>query len=164
MFLLSLLACETGSLTLDDGKTDDLVDDTGAAEEEEEPVIHPFSGEYTGTIAIEGSSWDLCAGEGEFVVDEEDGSFDTVFECTSGSGWGGEYPVQITGSVDDDGEISGDVVIEVSWGGEGDGSILESDLDGSAGDTDFEATWVTELDWGEGGGTAFDGSLVAERE
>ncbi len=164
MFVLSLLACRTGSLTLDDGKDDVPVDDTAAfQEEEEENQIHPFSGDYAGTIAIEGSSWDLCEGEGEFVVEEEDGSFDAVIDCESGSGWGGEYPVEISGTVDEDGEISGEVVIELGWG-EDEGDALESDLEGSADDNDFEANWETEISWGEGGGSTFYGSLVAERE
>ncbi|HJN75526.1 MAG TPA: hypothetical protein QGF58_16470 [Myxococcota bacterium] len=156
--MLSLLACSFGSVTLDeqgDG-TGPSNDDSG----EEEETVHPFSGDYEGTVIIESEDYeyDYCTGEATFTVDEDEGSFEASMLCSSE--WGGsEIPVDVVGQVDEDGTISGEVVFEMSWGSD---EPYESSLEGEADDGDFEAAWETEMDWGNYGTSTFVGTIEAE--
>ena len=157
MFLIALFACtNSGQLTLDDGDgtgDDPGLDDAGGEGENEEPETHPAMGAYSGDVSAEIPewSWEICAGDIDIEVDDE-GAFEGSGICVAESDWAGSQETEITveGSIDEDGEVSGEIIYEIP---SRDGTEeREADLEGVFDDGDLDLEWVDELDWGGGGG------------
>ena len=167
MFLLglTLIACTAGTVTLDDGSTDDGTDPNDLngngipddeEEVEEEDPVHFAAGDWRGVLALVMVEWDyeLCEGDFELNVDDV-GALEGSAVCVAESNWGTrEFPGEFSGEVDEDGEVTGTVVFEVQYGGGGGGEqTVEADLEGMVSDDGtLELNWVAEVSWGGGGG------------
>ena len=161
MTLFLILACGSGSVALgpEDDTTGENTSDTGVTgdtgengEDPEDPDTNPAEGDWDGELAIFVPQWDweFCQGWIELQVDA-DGNLEGAGECVEDSDWGDwEMPMWIGGTVSDDGEIDGDVVIEIETR---DGvEEVEARLSGQVEGDDMEFEFVGELPWGGGGG------------
>jgi hypothetical protein len=165
IFLLSLLACTPSSVSLDDGASvgedadgDGIPDDQQQGDDE--PEVHFASGGWSGDMGLYIPEWDweVCEGEVELEVDD-DGAFVGDSLCESESDWGTrEYPVEFEGTINDDGDVEGVVVVEVSWGGGGDQSI-EGELSGDAESDELVIDWISEMSFGGGNGGGGDAEV-----
>jgi hypothetical protein len=126
-----LVACGTGTLEIGDGlgsvNSDASIggeaDSSGDVEGEEsgstdpQPEVEPyaFAGTYSGMVEIFlwGNGWNICrvGDEVRLEVDEE-GALSGEGTCKDGFG---TYPMAFEGSANDDGRISGEVLVEVPW-------------------------------------------------
>ena len=126
-----LVACGTGTLEIGDGlgtvspdaSADEEAGLSGDAEDEEnastdpqpEPEPYAFAGTYSGMVEIFlwGNGWNICrvGDDVRLEVDEEGGLWGEG-TCKDGLG---TYPLAFEGSANNDGRISGEVLVEVPW-------------------------------------------------
>ena len=101
----------TDSGSTDSGEPDDDtgdVDDTG----DPDPTESVWAGEYAGPVRFEVPAWTwlVCEGPSQVVVDAE-GALTGEVSCVSPE-HGVAYPMVISGSVDNDGRVIGDTLME----------------------------------------------------
>ena len=126
-----LVACGPGTLEIGDGlgsvgSDSEASGDTtpsGATEQEEgsttdpEPEPEPFewAGAYGGMVEVFlwGNGWNICrAGDSVTLELDEQGGLWGEGVCKDGLG---SYPLIFDGSANEDGRISGEVLVEVPW-------------------------------------------------
>jgi len=160
MILSLLFACSPGNIVLTEAGSDGtpgVTDDTGA-EEEDQP--HFAEGSYEAEVwwAIEdpgdwGYDWEMCEGE-DFDMDvDAEGSFNYSGSCIY-YGQQDDYDMafEMAGSVDDDGNISGEISFD-TWGYDGGWYLdtLTGDISGEVEDGEFGFDFDAEVymgDWG----------------
>ena len=160
---LPIVACGTGTLEIgdelgsvepgsdatDNGGTasDGEVDGETEVEPEPEPEPYAWAGSYTGMVEIFlwGNSWNICrAGDGVTFEMDDEGTLLGNGACEDGFG---SYPLSFEGTANDDGRVSGEVLVEVPWE---QNSIEETfDFGGWIGDDGLWLEWDSEI--------AFDG-------
>lgn len=167
--LLTLACTSSGTVALGDGSGDG--GDGGGGEDTGEVLPDPNigAGEYEGfvTWAVPDADWTICDMNIELSVDDE-GVFELEDACVYESRDGTDYDLDIVieGSVNDDGEVDGEIRF-VSWAIEGWGDYylqdysadLEGELDGDEIILDFE----TEANFGNNGEYAMPGVIEIER-
>jgi hypothetical protein len=170
VLILALVACTGGTVALD-VPTDDTAsnaDDTGSGDDtgdtqDTEPQAHAAAGDWSGDLAmlVVEWDWDLCEGEWSIEVDEE-GAFEGQAECEPERGE--PFEGTLSGEIDEDGDVTGTIEWEVSWGGGGGGDTYDGDLGGSVEEDDAALQWTLELNFGRGGDTEVQGEGEGERD
>ena len=130
--LLAAFACQTGSgkvdqqsdtddgsVNDDSGSTDSGSTDSGEPDDEPDddtgdpdPTESVWAGLYEGEVSFEVPAWTwlVCVGPAQIVVDTE-GALEGSASCVSPE-HGVAYPLVIAGTVDGDGRVTGDTMME----------------------------------------------------
>lgn len=174
VLILALVACTGGTVALD-VPTDDTAsntDDTGSSDDtgdtqDTEPQAHAAAGDWSGDLAMVMVEWDwdLCSGDWSIEVDDE-GAFEGTAECDPERGE--PFEGSMSGTIDEDGEVTGTVEWEVSFGGGGGGGggseTYAGDLGGTFEGDEVSFEWLLELDFGRGGEAEVEGEAEGERD
>ncbi len=164
MSILLTLACtSSGTVVLGDDTGDTGVVDTG----EPEPDPNPAAGEYDGELTWSLPDWDwtICEMDITLEVDDE-GNFAMEDTCIYYGQQGGEYDleIEIEGSVDEDGELTGEINFQ-SWAIDGDYYVEDysSELEGEVDGDDIELEFFDNADMDRYGEIGMIGYITLER-
>lgn len=166
-FIAVLFACAPGTIVLG---TPDATSDTGnvAGDDTGEAVDEgsAYAGDYVGEISwwMQDWDWTICDdGDADFVI-ADDGSFGGSGTCVY-YGQQDDYDMEweLAGSVDEDGEISGEVSWE-TWAIYNNYELeaITSDLWGSVEDGDFDVEFEADSFMGDYGDYPVSGEIRAE--
>ncbi len=145
MSMITLLfACAPVSLTVGG---DDTSDDTGNSGDDTGIVeAHPAAGSYTdgelGYIAA-AWEWDICSTDEIDITVGDDGSLSGTSDCLyEGSSDDYDFEINLSGTIDEDGEVEGTVTYPM-WinGNDWELADLDADLTGEAEDGSLSLSW-----------------------
>jgi hypothetical protein len=163
--LFSLACTSSGTVTLGDGTG---VDDTGVVDTGEvEPEPNAAAGDYDGDVTWSMPEWDwtICDMGIDLEIDDE-GNFAMDDTCIYYGSQGGEYDLEITieGSVDEDGEIEGEIEFQ-SWAIDNDYYVedFSSELSGETDDDEINLEFFDVADMDRYGEVEIVGLISLER-